>query len=125
VLGAAGPSDRAAYPAQVVRQSRGALLVYEGTCETGVYRLRTREGGTIYYVVQPDARESDLTPCTEEERARVAQILPVRYEADRSTMAQTWVSEGHRQEFWWWLLLGVIALLCAEVWMTRRLVKNG
>ena len=28
------------------------------------------------------------------------------------------------QEAGSWLLLGVIGLLCAEVWMTRRLVKN-
>jgi hypothetical protein len=117
-------SDPPAYPAQVLRQPRGALLVHEGTRETGVYRLKTPENNTVYYVVQPDARESDLAPCTDEDRERVAKVLPVQYENDRGRMVDAWVSEGHRQEFWWWLLQGVIGLLCFEVWMTRRLVKN-
>jgi hypothetical protein len=48
----------------------------------------------------------------------------MKYENDRTELAAQWVSENHRHEVWWWLFLGVIGLLCAEVWMTRRLVKN-
>jgi hypothetical protein len=128
------PADRSAYHARVFPQARGALLVYGGerkdpgvdggTREVGVYRLKTPEGGPVYYVVRSDPRESDLTPCTEQDRERVAAILPVKYENDRNRLAGAWVSETHRQEFWWWLLWGVMGLLCFEVWVTRRLVKN-
>jgi hypothetical protein len=33
-------------------------------------------------------------------------------------------TELHTEELWWWLMLGVIGLLCAEVWMTRRVVRG-
>jgi hypothetical protein len=121
---AAGPSSPSAYPAQLLRQAHSAWLVYDGTQEIGVYRLMTPENRTVYYVVQPDAEESDLTPCSDQDREAVARILPVQYENDRERMAEARTESGRRQEVWWWFLLGLIALLCGEVWMTRRLVKN-
>jgi hypothetical protein len=120
----ADPARRGALAAQLVRQERGAVLVHDGMRETGVYRLRTPEGATVYYVVQPDARESDLTPCTQQERERVAAILPVQYQDERAEIARAWVSAEHRQELWLYLLLGLVTLLCLEVWMTRRMVRN-
>jgi hypothetical protein len=94
--------------------------------ETGVYRLHAPDGKTIYYVVHPKmAGESDLTPCNEEDREKVAKLVPgMRYQNDREQLGQEWISEHHRQELWSWLLLGLIALLCGEVWLTRRIVKN-
>lgn len=121
---AAGPPGPTAYPAQLLRQPQGALLVYDGTRENGVYRLTTPDSRTVYYVVQPDAEESDLTPCTDQDREAVARHLPVRYENDPGKVADAWTEAGRHQEVWWWFLLGLIALLCGEVWMTRRLVKN-
>jgi hypothetical protein len=121
---AAGPPGPAAYPAQLLRQPQGALLIHDGTRETGVYRLTTPDNRTVYYVVQPDAEESDLTPCTDQDREAVARHIPVRYENDLGKVADAWAEAGRRQEVWWWFLLGLIALLCGEVWMTRRLVKN-
>ena len=102
------------------------MLRIEGTRETGVYRLHTAEDDTIYYVVRPKmAEESDLTPCNDEDRANVAKLIPgMKYQNDREQLAEEWISEQHRQELWWWLLLGLIALLCGEVWLTRRIVKN-
>ena len=42
-------------------------LVFDDTREPGVYRLtHAATGVTRYFVVQGDARESDLTPCKEE-----------------------------------------------------------
>jgi hypothetical protein len=116
-------TERGTFAAQLVRQERGAVLVHDGMRETGVYRLGTPEGATVYYVVQPDARESDLTPCTEEERRAVADVIPLRYQDERAEIARAWVHERHRQELWLYLLLGLIGLLCLEVWMTRRMVK--
>src|SRR5262249_27681073 len=84
-------ADPSTYPAQLVRQARGSLLICENTRETGVYRLQTPEGDTVYYVVQPDGQESDLTPNTGEDRDRVAKIFnphdqnppPLRYSGER------------------------------------------
>jgi hypothetical protein len=119
-----GTPSSSAYPAQVHRQAQGAILVYEGTKETGVYRVTTPDGRTSYAVVQPDAQESDLTPCTEQDREAVSKLLAVRYENDRARILSVATEAGRRQEMWWWFLVGLIVLLCAEVWMTRRMVKN-
>jgi hypothetical protein len=113
-----------AYPAQWVRLPRGMALVYQATRETGVYKLHTPENNTVYYVVQPDARESNLAPTTEGDRERVGKIIPMTYQAHATDAAATVEAGPVRQEFWWLLLIGVIALLCGEVWMTRRLVMN-
>jgi hypothetical protein len=112
------------YPAQVRPLERGALLIYEDARETGVYRLQTPEGATVYYVVQPDARESDLTPCSEEDRARVAKLLPVQYENDRGFIIQTPPGSRRREDYWQYFLVGLIGLLALEVWLTRRMVRN-
>jgi hypothetical protein len=117
-------TDAGAYPAQLVRQPHGVLVVYEGTRETGVYRLTTAGDQTVYYVVQSDPRESDLTPAGDDDRARVARLVPMSYETDLESLQTALAQTTQRQEVWWWLLLGVIGLLCAEVWMTRRMVLS-
>jgi hypothetical protein len=120
----APPAKPNTYPAQIHRQPRDSVLVYTDTRETGVYRLTTPQDQSIYYVVQPDARESDLAPADEKERESIAEEMPFRYENDRNEIVQVWVSESHRQELWWLLLAGVILLLCGELWMTRRMALN-
>ncbi len=125
-------ADPATYPAQLFRRPRGSLLVYEGTRETGVYRVQRPDGDTVYYVVQPDGQEADLTPASDEDREKVAKLLnpqgldpaPLRYAANRGDILAAPETTSTQQEVWWWFLLGLIGLLCAEVWMTRRLVKN-
>jgi hypothetical protein len=104
--------------------ARSWPLVYEGTRETGVYRLKTAEEQTIYYVVQPDPNESDLTACDEADRAKVSKLVPMTYQDDRTKMLTALTATDAKQEIWWWFLLGVVGLLCGEVWLTRRIVKN-
>jgi hypothetical protein len=120
------PTDKNAFLAAVDRLPQGSVLRIEDTRETGVYRLKPTERDTVYYVVRPKrAQESDLTPCSDEDRAAVAKLIPgMKYQNDREQLAVEWISESHRQELWWWLLIGLVALLCGEVWMTRRIVKN-
>jgi hypothetical protein len=125
-LRTAEPTPPDGYPAQLVRLARGASLVYQATRETGVYKLQTPENTTVYYVVQPDTRESNLAPTTEADRAAVANLMKLTYAAqlpDATATSNGGLAPG-RQEFWWLLLIGVIVLLCSEVWMTRRMVKN-
>jgi hypothetical protein len=110
-------------------------LQHESLRETGVYRvwparheadgrLTRLKGGEAYYVVQPDHHESDLTPASAEDRARVAALVPVQYENERRPVAAALVESSQTQDLWWWFMVGVILLLCGEVWMTRRMVKG-
>jgi hypothetical protein len=105
---------------------QGSMLRQDGPRQTGVWYLRTPENVVVPYVVRTKKTdESDLTPASEEDRRKVAALFPgMKYQTDRSEMAAVWISEGHRQEIWWWLLLGLIGLLCMEVWMTRRIVQQ-
>ncbi len=118
------PGDPATtYPAQFSPQPRGMMLLYEKTREPGVYRLSIPEGKTIFYVVQPDDQESNLAPCSAAERERVAALIDVQYGNDAKKM-MTMQTSIVRMEIWWWFMIGMILLLCGEVWMTRRMVKN-
>jgi hypothetical protein len=78
--------------------------------------------------VQPDHRESDLTPANAENRQKVADklsgVLPLQYQNEQRPVARAMVEASETQELWWWFLVGVILLLCGEVWMTRRMVKG-
>jgi hypothetical protein len=48
--------------------------------------------------------------------AKVAELIPgLKYQNDRDPSVEEWISDNYRQELWWWLLLGLIALLCGEV----------
>ncbi len=118
------PGESATYPARLIPQEQGALLVYEGVRDAGVYRLLTPQQQTVFYVVPADPREADLTACTTEEREKVARAAGVEYEDDREAILGAAEGAASRQELWWWLLVGLIGFLCLEVWMTRRLVRN-
>ena len=54
----------------------------------------------------------------------VAKVVPMTYENDRTKIVEAPAEGTRRLEYWWWLLFGLVALLCGEVWMTRRMVKN-
>jgi hypothetical protein len=121
-------ADRDPFAALVERRPHGPVLRHDGMREPGVYRLRTPENSMVYYVVRPRrADESDLSPATEDDNKEVAKRLPedmVRYLSDRAELLAQWQTETQLQEIWWWLLLGLVGLLCAEIWMTRRIVLN-
>ena len=86
--------------------------------------MRSFGDQVIPYVVQPDPRESDLTAASDEERDKVAQQVAMTYEDDRAIILNKMTVDAQRHEVWWLLLGGVVVLLCAEVLMTRWLVKN-
>jgi hypothetical protein len=99
-------------------------LVYKNPRETGVYRLEVDKGPSIYFVVQADHRESDVTTSSEEDRKTVSTLLPMTYQNERQPVAAALAESSATQELWWWFLIGVVLLLCGEVWMTRRMVKG-
>lgn len=117
--------DAGVYTARLSTEHGRPVLVYEDTRDPGVYRLTATDGQPVYYVVQPDARESDLAPCTPADRERVAQLVPhLAYAEDQETVLGAVSTEAASQELWGWFLAGVIGLLCGEVWLTRRMAQN-
>lgn len=106
----------------------GWPLTYEETLETGVYRLTAPDGKPVYYVVQPDMRESDLAALAEEDRekvaSRVGDKIALNYQDDRTKLTEEAAAAGSNRELWWWFMIGVLVMLCCEVWMTRRIAMN-
>jgi hypothetical protein len=109
---------------QLLQTPSSAVVTYSGTDSVGVYRLSTEEKKTYYYTGQADVEESDLSPCTADDWKKVQELVPMTYLTDRDARNSPLVSELHTEELWWWLMLGVIGLLCAELWMTRRIVRG-
>jgi hypothetical protein len=97
-------------------------IVFDETADVGPYVLRHDASGTVrYYVVQPDAAESDLSPATDADRERVRQSVPeVRFVDDRDEVIAGVLQAPRPAELWWLCLAGVIAMLSMEVWLTRR-----
>ncbi|MBL8797859.1 MAG: VWA domain-containing protein [Planctomycetia bacterium] len=96
-------------------------LVEAGRSEPGVYRLAAG-GQTTYYVVQTDPREAVLTAATAEDREAVRQLLPLTYADDPHKLS--WQDGGGKLDLWPAVLLGVVLLLCAELWLTRRIARH-
>jgi hypothetical protein len=113
-----------AHRAQLLQTPPTTVVTYAGTDSVGVYRLRTEEKKTYYYTGQADVEESNLAPCTPEDWKNLAELIPMTYLTDRDARNSPLAAELHTEELWWWLMLGVIGLLCAELWMTRRIVRG-
>jgi hypothetical protein len=87
-----------------------------------IYDLAGARSTDTYFV--SDSRESDLTSCTQADRENVSRYLPMTYENDCESLLKTFPTTEPRFDLWPWFLLGVIVLLCSEVWMTRRIAKT-
>jgi hypothetical protein len=99
-------------------------LVYEETREPGVYVLTGSGGKTQYYVVQHDARESQLAPSNDDDRKKVAALIPnMQYVANAEEVTDALTKGSLTKELWLLVLLGVFGLLFSEIWMTRRMAR--
>ncbi|MSQ93381.1 MAG: VWA domain-containing protein [Gemmataceae bacterium] len=94
---------------------------YPNTGAVGLYQAREAKGRAWSFVVPPDLRESNLTRCTDLDWRKVRDRLPVVWNDDGPAAPSIGSSDSRREELWWLLLLGVLGLLCSEVWMTRRM----
>lgn len=100
-------------------------LVYEGTREPGVYTVTTAGERVNYFVVQADARESELAPANDDDRKKVAAFVPnMTYAADAGEVTEALTSGSATKELWLIAVVGVMALLLSEVWMTRRMARR-
>jgi hypothetical protein len=98
---------------------------FEDTREPGVYRLTSPGDRNAYYVVQPDARESDLAASSDVDRNKVVDLVPgLRYMNDGQEVVDAISGAAPTKELWLPVLLGVMLLLIFEILMTRRMVKH-
>jgi hypothetical protein len=121
---------------EVKLDEKDGVVTHKDTRLSGVYVLTTPRNRTVYFVVQPDVRSGeDLAPWTDDDRKQVialfdqrgreaanrskAEAVKVEYGDDAATILR-----GPDRDVWWLFLVGVTALLCCEVWMTRRIAQG-
>jgi hypothetical protein len=81
----------------------------------GLYRVEREDGTAQYFVVPPDLGESADRRCDDDEWSQVLRLLPLVSSTESAGAGE------HHHDLWWLFFLAVIALLCFEVYLTRRL----
>ncbi len=97
---------------------------YTETSTIGRYDVTSSNGKYLPFAVEPDPGESDLTRCTDDDRRRIRERLPIVFSDSSDSTATSAVDDTSREEIWWLLLIAVLAFLCVEVWMTRRVAMG-
>ena len=101
-------------------------VVVDGTTDPGAYKLTTPAGRQVYFAVRTDPREATLTPCSEDDKKKVADIVPgLSYIAPDGDISEASGDVPVSKELWWILLLIVVGLLVFELWYTRKLTDRG
>lgn len=111
-----------------VAELSGGKAVFPQTRAVGVYTVTTRGGRRVYYTVQPEGDESDLTPADDKAKKTVAGLFPdgtFRYAAEVEEIVSALDEPDERQEIWWLIMPLVIAFLVLEVVMTRRAANRA
>jgi hypothetical protein len=106
-------------PKTITADQRRLTIVDAG--EPGVYTLTNAKWPTRYFVVAADPTERDLTPLDEADRERLGRYLPgPRWISEPAEALAPASAAALPTELNWLAFGGVIALLCVELWMTRR-----
>lgn len=101
-------------------------LTDENTRDPGVYTVGTARGQTAYYVVQPDARESELIPLNDTDRQRLEKPLPtLKVLAAGDAVFAADDEPAEERELWWLLMAGVVGLMLTELWFTRSIALRA
>ncbi|GJM23652.1 MAG: membrane protein [Phycisphaerae bacterium] len=102
--------------------SKGMQISWAHTAQAGIYsfELRRRDGRSVArrFAVNVDARESDLSPATEDDLRRSLDGLIVEY--IEGVAIETDETEGGRKELWPMLLVAAMSLLMIEQVMAWR-----
>ena len=97
--------------------------------EAGIYRLLLPDppGGSVYAAVAADAHESDMTPLDPAEAAHLAQGWLLEFATGPEPLEARLAapSPDGKHEIWRILVLAALAVLCVEVFLTRRIVRAG
>jgi hypothetical protein len=109
--------DGQSHPLSVVN----SRIVVEDTHDPGAYRMIHDAAASRYFVVARDPRENDLNPLSDVDRERLANWLPgVRWVSLPSEALVAAAPARSPTDLSWLVFLGVLALLCGELWLTRR-----
>ncbi len=101
-------------------------VVIDGTGEPGAYKLTTPGGRTVYFAVRNDSREAVLTPTSEDDKKKVAELVGgMEYVDDVKEILDHDGGQPVAADLWWILLLLVLAFLALEVVYTRKLTDRG
>ena len=116
--------------AAVVRFRGKTQARLDDTGEPGVYQFRLPDppGGSAFATVAADGRESDFAPLEPASAEALARDVAVTLRDLTVTALAGWLfaaGPASRHEIWRYLVLGTLAGLCMEVWLTRRMVKNS
>jgi hypothetical protein len=119
------PAEPPAAQVQRTEGPGGPWYSFAATSESGVYTLRGPGGKVTRFVVQTDPREPDLTPLSGEAKERLTRMVGLRFTRPEDGPDGLDDEEAvGRQDLGVYLLMALTALLCLEVWMTRRLVMS-
>jgi hypothetical protein len=112
-------------PAKVL-QPKTWPIVFDATRDPGAYKLTTVSGRTYHYAVRSDPQESVLAPCTDDDKKRVAEVVPTMVYIESADQIESKSAEGPQtREIWWLILLVALGFLTLEVAYTRRLARRG
>ncbi|MDX2035215.1 MAG: BatA domain-containing protein [Isosphaeraceae bacterium] len=109
---------------EVVRGGNTALVSVDAS-DPGVYRLDgqgAESGGVRYATVEADPRESNLERLSAADRIEMCKDWPfVILDSGENAVDRILRSATVRKhELWRPMILSALALLCVEIWMTRR-----
>jgi hypothetical protein len=106
--------------AQPISAANGRIVI-EDTHTPGAYRLIHDAAPPRYFVVASDARETDLNPLGDVDRDRLSNWLPgLRWVSLPSEALVAATPARSPTDLSWLVFLGVLMLLCGELWLTRR-----
>ncbi len=113
--------------AAVVRADGSTHARLDDASEAGIYRLARPDppGGFAYAAIAGDAHESDMTPLDQAEAEHLSQGWPLEF-ADGPEHLGTRLAgrtTAGKREVWRVLVLAALAVLCVEVFLTRRIVR--
>lgn len=94
--------------------------IYRDTGAVGRYDVTFADGKQAPFAVEPDAAESNLARCTDDDRRKIHDRVPIVWGDRDATGTPSLAESTSREEIWWLLLIAVLGFLCVEVWMTRR-----
>ncbi|MEW4486874.1 BatA domain-containing protein [Thalassoglobus sp. JC818] len=122
-----GPNDVNGEP-KLLREGESLFAAYAETSVPGLYEFVPKDVGkpdAIPFLVLRDPAESDLTRIDEVEWEILSGNDRMKLIDSMSDLTAASQAELTRSELWWILLLGILLLLVAEVFLTRRMVQGG
>jgi hypothetical protein len=99
-------------------------LVIDNARAPGPYRLQIAEGRSVFYVIQPAQQEMDLRMADGADFSKVARLLPFTNVKHVAEARAEMVGADKSEDLWWLAMLGVVGLLCSEVFLTRRMAAG-